>query len=349
MLILIMDGISKEIFDNEQLIDANFALYREKAKALGLLALAHRERLNILIGNSLLTELINAKQSYDSISALSAKREALEASIKEEKKTASDSKNQVTELERQKKELLSRLGAVALVQAQSGVASAAIAELLKAELEAEREAIAQSNSNSAFEMLKGRYKLNKLQKNQAKRVYDIGVEIEKNGLSSQVKGENGNGFALLLEKLNEELAFHKGTVEHLTRNLEKKADEQLNTINDKEQLEEAELKLNETAISYGIYLYENGSKWISAETPEEELDLLTEMLSLQNEREKIEQRIRQCYKEISIDELSLVISNDKKTIERLLVEKKQIEDEIERLNGHISQVTAQIMEVKSHE
>ena len=349
MLIVIMDGISKEIFENEQKIESNFALYREKAKTLGLLALSDKEKLDILIGNSLLNELINSKQSHDAVKEIAEQREALEASIKEETKKADRSKSKVVELEKKKKEILSRLGAVALVQAQSDVACPEIAALLKDTIEEEKKAFAMSNSQSFLTKIKGRLKLKKIQKHQAKRVYNIGLLLDQKGIAYKVNGENGNSFALSLDKINRELNFHKGKVEHLTKNLEIKADEQLTAINDKEQLEEAELKLNEAAISYGIYLFENGSKWIGENTPDQELDLLSEMLVLQNEREALEARIKECHKEISIDELSLLISNDKKKIERLLIEKHKIEEEIEKINEHISLITDKIMDVKNHE
>ena len=338
----VMEGITKDIQQIEALIDESYKKFRSNAYDLGLLALHDKDQLGIMIGNSLSLALEQKVKVKNELETLLNEHQNMERLIEEGKTLTSVCKSEITKLENIKSEILSRLGAIALVQMQSQVATIKNCEVLNSEIL--REAKATKKSQASFFAIKliGYLQLSLLKKKQPKRVLLIGRELEKHDELKNLTGEHVTPLLTQLAELNSKIDNYKKELSNSQTQLKKNQDETLNVINYKERFDDANNQMTEAAISYGFYLFENGSKWINDKTPDLELDLLSNMLRLQGEEEKGKKQIEIYKKEISIDELSLLIANDKKSISLLMSEKVKIDEEIDKLKAHITTVEDKI-------
>jgi hypothetical protein len=345
-MFIIMDGISKEIENLEEKIRVSEEELRSAAYELGLAALRDRETLAVEIGNSLLETLDKLATKKGQLEARLSENRQIERQIEENKSTAASLRREIESLSVEKDGLLSRLGAIALVQCQSGIAPQEISDLLKDSLDEERNAQSMSCSDRFFTRAMGKIKLSSLKRNESGRMLRVGRTLYEKGVLARLSGDQVPTLLEELQNFDSRLEKAGGRLRKSEDRLSRTKGEMLNTINYSEPLEEASCEFTEAAIAYGFYLFENGNKWIGEHTPEAELDILSRMLELRRTEDEARTEIEERKKEISIDELSLLIANDKKTIALLKTEKDKIDSQIERLESHISAIEDKIRAVR---
>lgn len=341
-IVNIMEGIKEEIQILQNQLDEIYRQFRNQAYELGLVTYDDRESLKLLIGNSLL-ENFKTKREMQKIKEEEVRSLLeIESSIKEGKQKKKMAETELSALNSEKKILLSRLGSIAFVQAEAGVANDRITRLLSGRLEKENRAAKLSHSKFPPCLFIGKIKLSILRKSHVRDMLNVGILLDKEDLLKELTGVSVEDLLSKLDKIKEDIIRYEGELEKSSQAIVENKDDKIKSSNYKAELEEVNRAVEETAISYGIYLFENGSKWIDAATPERELDIISKMLILKKKEDSLIKEIEDKKKGYRIDELSLLISHDKKNIELLVSEKEKIDEEIEKLNVHIRTIETQI-------
>ena len=91
-------------------------------------------------------------------------------------------------------------------------------------------------------------------------------------------------------------------------------------------------------ISFGYYLYENGSEWVSEDTPPEILDALQALLTEHDRYNALLDKRKILKKKERVDGVKAMIESEEKKIRILEAEKARIESEIESINEEIARL-----------
>lgn len=341
-IVNIMEGIKEEIQILQNQVDETYRQFRNQAHELGLVAYEDRESLKILIGNSLLDNFKTKRESQRLREEEVRSLLELESSIQEGRQMKKKAETELSSLFSERKNLLSRLGSIAFVQVEAGVANDRITHLLSGRLEKENRASKLSCSKFPLFSFIGKIRLSMLRKTHVREMLNMGILLDREDLLKELTGPSVEDLISKLCKIKEDIIHYESELEKSSLAIVENKDDKLKSLNYKAELEEANMAVEETAISYGIYLFENGSKWIDAATPERELDIISKMLILKKKEESLVKEIEDRKKEYRIDELSLLIFHDRKNIELLMSEKDKIDEEIEKLNVHIRSIETQI-------
>ena len=91
-------------------------------------------------------------------------------------------------------------------------------------------------------------------------------------------------------------------------------------------------------ISFGYYLYENGSESVSEDTPPEILDALQALLTEHDRYNALLDKRKILKKKERVDGVKAMIESEEKKIRILEAEKARIESEIESINEEIARL-----------
>ena len=91
-------------------------------------------------------------------------------------------------------------------------------------------------------------------------------------------------------------------------------------------------------ISFGYYLYENGSEWVSEDTPPEILDALQALLTEHDRYNALLDKRKILKKKERVDGVKAMIESEEKKIRILEAEKARIESEIESINEEVARL-----------
>lgn len=91
-------------------------------------------------------------------------------------------------------------------------------------------------------------------------------------------------------------------------------------------------------VSFGYYLYENGSEWVSEDTPPEILDALQALLAEHDRYNALLDKRKVLKKKERVDGVKAMIESEEKKIRILEAEKARIESEIESINEEIARL-----------
>ena len=112
-------------------------------------------------------------------------------------------------------------------------------------------------------------------------------------------------------------------------------------------LKNAESSYEEACISYGLFLFDNGSKWICANTTDKCLDLMTQMLQTQRYIDSQHVFIKKCRAMILQDDYSAMINQNDKKIASLKKEISRINDQIAEIENENNALRLKIAKLES--
>lgn len=239
------------------------------------------------------------------------------------------------------------LGAVAFEQALWAESNPRIKELLTPFVERFTTLSKQAADNKGLSRFFARYKLGRLKKHQDREFSAITSLLEKEDALALLSGERA--FSLVSEHKRLSFAIKEAEKRISVFKRKKEGDEgisdtELSRIDD--ELKVLEDEYDEAFISYGFYLFENGAKWITENTAEKELDLISEMLECQKQLDYNNKLIQMRKDQIAIDDFNAIIKQNHKTISALRSEIERIEHQIADVEEENSVLFCKIEKLK---
>ena len=306
-------------------------LFRTLAYKLAI-AVSHHSGEQIVIAPSMRQNVLDKEAECVS---LSEEREKIgkEYSRKEsDKKVESELKKSLKEKSELLKELSSRLGAIAFEQSQASTLSSEVEEVIKPLVNEYTTLASKAEKHNVIAKLR----FASLKRNFTSFCLRLFTALEEKELSSALKGERYEKLYTEYLKVKSECKEIKSSIEELNKRF---VDSSINTeskekVSNRLSLVQDELK--EAAIAYGIYLFDNGAKWVSAETSEEELDLISLMLEERKKEEEATRNIASLKARAEADDYRDLIARNNQNIVLL-------EHEIARLSHQIEEIKSENM------
>ena len=306
-------------------------LFRTLAYKLAI-AVSHHSGEQIVIAPSMRQNVLDKEAECIS---LSEEREKIvkEYSKKEsDKKVESELKKSLKEKSELLKELSSRLGAIAFEQSQAATLSLEVEEVIKPLVNEYTTLASKAEKHNVIAKLR----FATLKRNFTSFCLRLFDALDKKGLLSTLKGERYEKLYREYLNVKSECKEIKSSIEELNKRY---VDPSINSeskekVSSKLALIQDELK--EAAIAYGIYLFDNGAKWVSAETSEAELDLISLMLEERKKEEEATRSIASLKARAEADDYRDLIARNNQNIVLL-------EHEIARLSHQIEEIKSENM------
>ena len=165
-------------------------------------------------------------------------------------------------------------------------------------------------------------------------------------LSSSLDGHlQGRAADLVREirELEEKDALMIGKITALSGYLDDNKDSFQRTVKQgitdcRKNLEKLTAEEEEKFVSYGYFLYENGSTWVSESTPSEILDILQSILEEHDRYNALIDRREMLQRKERVDGVRALISEEEEKIRILEAEKARIDDEIAGIREEIAKL-----------
>ncbi len=317
----------KEIGEIQGTIETLYASMRTLAHKLAD-DFSH-EDVEIIIAPTMRQSALEKEQAFNE---MKAKREEFLKTLseREEGKEAAG-QERILQKERIKRFEAIRLslGAIAFEQAGWKEADSKLKELIKPYIERFTSLSEQVEEKKGFFRFIAESKFRRLKKHQDREFSAIMDILEKEDSLSLLTGDRASALLREYKQLSSSIEEGHRKLKAFAADTEDSAafsDNELSRIDDELKLLEEEYE--EAFISYGFYLFENGAKWITANTAESELDLISEMLECQNQLDFQNKLIQMKKDQIAIDDFNAIIENNYKTISALRSEIERIERQI---------------------
>ena len=109
-----------------------------------------------------------------------------------------------------------------------------------------------------------------------------------------------------------------------------------------ERLRDAGNNYEEACINYGLFLFDNGQKWINEKTSDQVLDMISQMLQTQRYIDTQQEFIKKCRAHLVQDDYQAIISENEKKIASLRKEIGRIEQQIADIENENTLIRARI-------
>lgn len=250
--------------------------------------------------------------------------------LEDSKLQVGDLKKRLDEIEKKIRELKKTLGAIAFERSQAEDADQRLKELFKGEVEKYKTISQNRNSESIFSKTIAKVKYSQYIKKQDNTFISLFNLLDSNKLLKTIKSPRSEDLINEYQKLSKKreiikkrLKSRQNQVDNLMSNYQ---DDSVTIL--EESLKDAESSYEEACISYGLFLFDNGSKWINASTQDQLLDLMTQMLQTQRYIDSQTEYIKKCRSMLVLDDYSAIIHENEKKISSLKKEIARINDQI---------------------
>ena len=250
--------------------------------------------------------------------------------LEDSKQQVGDLKKRLDEIEKKIRELKKTLGAIAFERSQAEDADQRLKELFKGEVEKYKTISQNRNSESIFSKTIAKVKYSQYIKKQDNTFISLFNLLDSNKLLKTIKSPRSEDLINEYQKLSKKreiikkrLKSRQNQVDNLMSNYQ---DDSITIL--EESLKDAESSYEEACISYGLFLFDNGSKWINASTQDQLLDLMTQMLQTQRYIDSQTEYIKKCRSMLVLDDYSAIIHENEKKISSLKKEIARINDQI---------------------
>lgn len=324
-----MQEILAHIEDEEKALEECQQRFRVLAGRLGL-SISHHEGEQIIIAPTMRQNVLDKEAECTALEEEIRKKHEVMDSLKNEKQAEETLSVRWNEASTSLDDLRSRLGAIAFEQSQAG---ALPAEAVQAAAPIIEEYTSLSEKAERGNIV-AKLRLASLKKNFGLFCTRVFTALEKSGFEDTLSGERA---AVLIAEYRKALAAEKEYRDLLEESRSRSGHSSL-VLSEGESAEKLSerlglltAELDEAAISYGTYLFDNGGKWISGETTDEQLDLITEMLEERKQEEA-------CNKAIASFRARAQADDYRDLIERNMQNISVLQHEIARLSLQIEEI-----------
>lgn len=327
-----MEDVLGEIEKTEKELEDAFTSQRQQARRLGI-AFSSSDNTSLVISPTMKENVIRCENEYDE---LKARLEACTAAIS----ALEGDKRNLKRLEAERRQLEStlsdariRLGAIAFEQAQCADAPAELAAALSSYTTTYR-SLSERAAGGGLSGFAASIRFRSVVRGQKKDFNAICTILEREGLLHMLGGERAPALVHEVEKTSVELKSIIAEIEECRAHADKvqgEGSERPQQLAD--AVKEAGRVAEEAEISYGMYLFQNGAKWIASDTPALLLDIVSAMLSEQKKIDALQQKSRRAQDKLAIDDFRLMIKNNCQKQEALRSEIAMIQRQIEDISA----------------
>lgn len=340
-----MQHILSEITSAEKRIDSSYHDLRTFAFQLCDEVMKNGTGSDIVIAPSLKGAVESAlKEKNSLVDALNNSKSEID-NLENSKLKVSDLKKRLESNEKKLKDIKRVLGAIAFERAQAEDCDSRLFELLKDDVE-NFKLLSQKRSEGSFIASLRYRKFIKHQDNDFIRIFDI---LDKNKLLKTIRSERSEALISDYQKLSKKQEIIKRRLKSRQNEVDSlmniHADDGVEEL--EENLKNAESSYEEACISYGLFLFDNGSKWICANTTDRCLDLMTQMLQTQRYIDSQHVFIKKCRAMILQDDYSAMINQNDKKIASLKKEISRINDQIAEIENENNALRLKIAKLES--
>lgn len=325
-----MDSVKSRIDEIQKDMDGTWSELRRQACRLASLATHLEDGPVTLISPSLRTSFLEAERSFNQVDGRKKARDELARHLSEGQEKVSRLQRERTESRRRLAQLKVQIGALAFAQAESPVCDKDVSAALSPFL-AEHRRLVESSQASGLVGAMGRFRLSMYGKGQEKVFSSCFDTLFEKGLLDRLVGDKARDLLDAYLALSSSYEALDSDIEARSHRLsagrmELDEDDDLDR-----RFRQARDDADEAGVSYGMYLFDNGSKWIGPDTPDSFLDCVQSMLALNEHIEECQRNIEREKEYSAIADFSSMIEfNDGKI--------RELRSEIERINGEIASI-----------
>jgi len=344
-----MQGILSEIEAAEKARDGAYRdermLFRDLARIV-----SHKENAPE-IGVSLKSNCLRFEEEYLRAESELSETRANARAVDEGKANVKNLSYEISRLEKERDGLMAGIGAVAFEQAQSAKADERIREALKGDVVKIEDLMQKRDGGSAISKRIASFRLFAMKGGERGRFLSYFKAIESASLLDVLNGERAARMverykavtSLIEKKKSEASAIRKHVELHGSKDSSKKPSEAESLF------ERSENEYTESLVAYGMYLFENATKWIGDDTTDEELSIISSLLTTQDFLESQTKAINDGKKSLEIDDLNALIKSNDGRIEALRSEVERIESQISDIERENDSIREKIRKVRSSE
>lgn len=340
-----MDSVKTRIEEIQKDMDASYNELRSMALRLAGAACLDENSEIALIAPSLRNSFISAREHFNMLKSRKIQQDELRTRLSEGEKSLSRLQKEKSSTARKLRELEVLIGAVAFAQADSPSCDTEVKEALSSYTDYSR-ALSDEAAKKGPIGLAARVRLSVYRKKQGSVFRECFNVLRENKLLSRLTGEKAKEYLDSYATLSESASILAEDVEKRRHSLSASQLEVSAGEGIEKDYEHAENEMRESGTSYGLYLFDNGFKWINQDTGEEYLNIVEKMLTLSNHIENCRSEIER-QKEYSAiaDFLSMIEFNNRK-IADLKEEIRVINDQISRIEDDNRSIRHKIANVK---
>ena len=345
-----MDSVKSRTDELQKDMDRAWASLRSQAYRLAQWAITDDGPVS-LISPTLRTGFQDAVSRHDSIKAMVLAGEEERRRLDEGRQSVSRLEKEKAQGEKKLAELEELIGAVAMAQGDSPDADPGVKEAITPFIE-RRNSLAEAAGRGGLRAIASKAQLALYKRGEAAVFTEIFHTLESKDLLDKLSGDRAGALvdayralSKSTRKLSKEL--EAGSDRLSARELLMDDDQDGSRL--KAQEAQADDAQREAGIAYGLYLFDNGGKWISQDTSDSVLDLVQGMLDEQGHIEECRRNMEKERDWAAIEDFKSMISFNDSRIEALRREIRTIEEEIaqveeenEGLRRKISNVEARL-------
>lgn len=341
----VMDSVKSRIEEIQKDMDASYNELRSLALRLASAACADENEEISLIAPTLRTAFISARDNFNSIKSRKLQMDELRARLSEGEESLSRLQREKNSTERKLRELEVLIGAVAFAQADSPSCDPEVEKALSPFTSYSRSLYEETQRKGPVAFA-AKVRLALYQKNQGSVFSQCFSTLRDKNLLFHLSGEKAGEYLETYSSLSSSYSLLCQDVESRKHRLSASQMETSGSDEIRKDYAHFENEMKEAGTSYGLYLFDNGYKWINQNTGEEYLNIVERMLELNNHIESCRSEIdrQKEYSAIS-DFLSMIDFNNRK-ISDLREEIRTINEQIARIDDENRSIRRKIANVK---
>ncbi len=339
-----MQNVLSEIEAAEKRIESSYQDLRNFAFSLCDGMMKESDGSGIIIAPTLrsaVTAALAEKESADE--ALKSRCSDIDF-LESSKVRVSDLKERLAQTTERIKEIKRVFGAIALERSEAADADARVKEALKSYTDSNRARSEKKNSSNVFIRLTAGLSDAVMKSRREREFVSAFDTLEKARLLKAVRSPRAEALLQEYQKLKKKedtirkrLKRRENEVESLESNGQ---EDSLKTL--QERLRDAESNYEEACINYGLFLFDNGQKWVSEKTPDSILDTISQMLQTQRYIDSQQEYIKKCRAHLVQDDYAAIINQNEKKIASLRKEIARIEQQISDIENENALIRGRI-------
>ncbi|MGN0906915.1 MAG: hypothetical protein ACI4NM_07190 [Bullifex sp.] len=265
-------------------------------------------------------------------------------SLESSKVRVSDLKQRLDSSTERIREIKRVFGAIALERAEASDADPKVKTVLQPYTDACRARAEKKNSSNVFVRFTAGVSDSLLKSRREREFIAVFDTLENARLLKAVRSPRAEALLQEYQKLKKKEETIKKRLrrrESEVENLESSGQEDsVRTL--EERLRDAGNNYEEACINYGLFLFDNGQKWINEKTSDRILDMISQMLQTQRYIESQQEYIRKCRAHLVQDDYSAIIAQNEKKIASLRKEIERIEQQISDIENENALIRGRI-------
>lgn len=322
-----MDSVKTRIDEIQYSLDGEWNALRSLASTLANLAACESDGTVTLVAPSLRNTYISCRDTAGELRARKSGRDELDKRLAEGQEKVSTLQKERARSASKLRELAVMAGAIAFEQAGRDDASKELEEALKDQLEHSRALYEAAKAKSVAGAI-ARARLSLYQKRQESVFFSCFETLDEKGLLDLIKGERATSLVASYRSIKSSIGMLDREIESRKHSIS--ASQMVRPDDDRldANLASAERELTEAAVAYGLFLFDNGGKWIGPDTGDSFLDIVQKMLDTRKRIEDLEHRIELEKEYSAIADFRSMMEFNNSKIRDLRAEISRIEDEI---------------------